>query len=219
MKKIMGGAAALLAVGMVCAGLGTFAVASNSQNTNSSTNSNSNMNRNSNSGGNMNRGMMASSADARFMMTAAAGGVSEVEMARLALERSSSDEVKRYAQRMVEDHTKANEELMQVAASKGITLPTTPDAKHMALMTKMRGMSGMNFDRMYVKEAGVKDHQNMEKLFQKESTGGKDADVRAFAARTLPAVQMHLSMAREMSNSMSGKKSNGNSNTGNMNMD
>lgn len=146
--------------------------------------------------------MMLSSTDRKFMMDAAAGGMAEVEMGRLALEKASSDDVKKYAQQMIDDHTKANEELMQVASTKGVTLPSGPDAKHMALMQKMRGMSGAEFDRMYIKESGVNDHAKMEKLFQKESTGGKDADARAFAAKTLPTVQMHLKMARDMSGSM-----------------
>lgn len=146
--------------------------------------------------------MMLGSMDRKFMMEAAAGGMAEVEMGRLALEKASSEDVKKYAQQMIDDHTKANEELMQVASTKGVTLPSGPDVKHMALMEKMRGMSGAEFDRMYIKESGVNDHAKMEKLFQKESTGGKDADTRAFAARTLPTVQMHLKMARDMSGSM-----------------
>lgn len=166
---------------------------------------------------NMNQNAMAKSADAKFMMTAAAGGMAEVEMGRLAVERASSDAVKQYAQRMIDDHTKANQDLMQVAASKGVTLPAGPDAKHLALMEKLRGMTGAAFDRMYIKEAGVKDHQNMEKLFRNETIKGKDADVMAFASRTLPAVQEHLRMAREMSGTMTGSTSgsaNANANTG-----
>ena len=136
------------------------------------------------------------------MMQAAAGGMAEVEMARLALEKASSDEVKRYAQQMIDDHTKANEELMQVASQKGVQLPTGPDVRHMALLGRLRNASGAAFDRMYIKEAGVKAHASMEKLFTKEFTGGRDADARGFASRTLPAVQMHLRMAREISGGM-----------------
>lgn len=154
--------------------------------------------------GSMGQTMMLSSMDKKFMMEAAAGGMAEVEMARMAVDKASSDDVKKYAQQMIDDHTKASAELMQVASTKGVTLPTGPDAKHMALMEKLRNMSGADFDRMYIKEAGVNDHSKMEKLFQKESTGGKDADTRAFAAKTLPTVQMHLKMARDMSGMMMG---------------
>lgn len=165
---------------------------------------------------NANQAMTAKSSDAKFMMTAAEGGMAEVAMARLALERASSDGVKQYAQRMVDDHTKAGEELMQLAATKGITLPTGPNAKHMALMEKLRQKSGAEFDRMYIKEAGVKSHESMEKLFTKQSVQGKDADARAFAAKTLPTVVEHLRMARDMSGSMTGGNMSSNT-SGNMN--
>jgi putative membrane protein len=155
---------------------------------------------NSNQGGKM----MMSSMDNKFMMMAAQGGMAEVAMARLAVDHASSDDVKRYAERMIEDHTKAGEELMQLASTKGVALPTAPDAKHQAMLTKMGTLSGAAFDREYVKNAGVKDHEKMEKLFMDESGKGKDADAKAFAAKTLPTVQMHLSMARDMMNSMMG---------------
>jgi putative membrane protein len=155
----------------------------------------------------MSQSMMLSSMDKKFMMEAAMGGKAEVAMARLALERSTSDAVKQYAQQMVDDHTKAGDELMQVASMKGVTLPTEPDAKHRALLAKMQGLSGAQFDSMYIKMAGVQDHQKMEKLFMGESGKGKDADVKGFAAKTLPTVQEHLRMAREMTTGMmSGKK-------------
>ena len=105
---------------------------------------------------------------------------------------------------MIDDHTAANNELMQVASTKGVTLPTQPDAKQMAMMAKMQKLSGMEFDMMYVKEAGVKAHQEMEKLFMKESMSGRDMDAKAFAANKLPAVRMHLQMARDMMASMKG---------------
>ena len=152
----------------------------------------------------MSRNMKMSSADQKFMMMAATGGMAEVEMARLALEKSSSDAVKQFAQKMIDDHTAANNELMQVASTKGVMLPTQPDAKQMAMMAKMQKLSGMEFDMMYVKEAGVKGHEMMEKLFMKESMSGKDMDAKAFAAKTLPTVQMHLKMARDMMMNMKG---------------
>jgi putative membrane protein len=170
-------------------------------------NVNSNMSSNTTSGmgSNMNNGMMKmSSADQKFMMMAAMGGMAEVEMARLALQKSSNDSVKQYAQKMIDDHTKAGDELKQLASMKGVTLPMQPDAKQMAMMAKMQKLSGAEFDMMYVKEAGVKAHQDMEKLFMKESTGGKDMDAKSWAAKTLPTVRMHLQMARDMMMSMKG---------------
>jgi putative membrane protein len=173
----------------------------------SAQNSNSSTMGNRGDSSNMGKSMMLSSMDKKFMMNAAMGGKAEVAMAQLALQRSSSNAVKQYAQQMIDDHTKAGDELMQVASMKGITLPMEPDAEHKALLAKMQGLSGAQFDSMYVKMAGVKDHEKMEKLFMSESSKGKDADAKGFAAKTLPTVQEHLRMAREMTTSMmSGKK-------------
>jgi putative membrane protein len=147
-----------------------------------------------------------SSSDRKFAMTAAMGGMAEVEMARLALTKASSDAVKQYAQKMIDDHTPANAELMQIASSKGLTLPTAPDAKHRAMMAKMEKLSGAAFDREYVMMAGHKDHEKMEKLFRDESMRGRDADLKAFAAKTLPVVQQHLQMARDLHTQMGDMK-------------
>ncbi len=149
---------------------------------------------------------MMNSMDKKFAMTAAMGGMAEVEMARLALTKASSDSVKQYAQKMIDDHTAANAELMQIASMKGITLMTAPDAKMRAMMMKLEKLSGAEFDKMYIMHAGNKDHMKMEKLFKDESMKGKDADMKAFAAKTLPVVQMHLQMARELHNGMMGMK-------------
>lgn len=153
----------------------------------------------------MGMGMM-SSMDQKFMMMAAKGGMGEIEMARMALQKSSNDAVKQYAQKMIDDHTMAGDELKQLAATKNVTLPMDADAKQMAMTAKMQKMSSMEFDMMYVKEAGVKDHQDMEKLFMKESMSGKDMDAKAFATKTLPVVRMHLQMARELMMTMKGMK-------------
>nr|MBA3442304.1 DUF4142 domain-containing protein [Pyrinomonadaceae bacterium] len=147
---------------------------------------------------------MISNDDRKFMMAAAEGGMSEVEMAKVALEKASSDSVKQFAQKMIDDHTKANDKLKEIASKKGVTLPTAPDAKRQRTMDKLQQLSGAEFDRAYMKEAGNKDHDKQAKLFQKQADRGKDAEVKAFAAETLPTVQMHLQMARDMSGQMGG---------------
>ncbi|HEX8921212.1 MAG TPA: DUF4142 domain-containing protein [Pyrinomonadaceae bacterium] len=186
--------AILLAIGLLI----FLSHSTRAQNSNSSTTTES---------GNPSQNMMLNSMDRKFMMEAAMGGKAEVAMARLALERSSSDAVKQYAQQMIDDHTKAGDELAQVASMKGVSLPMEPDAKHKAMLAKMQQLSGAAFDAEYIKTAGVKDHEKMEKLFMSESSKGKDADAKGFAAKTLPTVQAHLRMAREMTTgTMSGKK-------------
>lgn len=142
--------------------------------------------------------------DQKFMMAAAEGGMAEVEMAKVALEKASSDSVKQFAQKMIDDHTKANDKLKEIASKKGVTLPTASDPKRQRTMDKLQQLSGAEFDKAYVKEAGNKDHDKQVKLFQKQSDRGKDAEVKAFAAETLPTVQMHLQMARDMSAQMGG---------------
>lgn len=203
--------------------------ASDNTNTNTNSNSSRSMNGNTNgdttgttnsgAGGNMNRstsgqagqGMRLGSVDRKFVMEAAMGGMAEVELGRLAAERGSSDAVKQFGQRMVDDHSRANSELMQLASGKGITLPTALDAKHQALVTRMSRLSGAAFDRAYAREM-VKDHQKAVALFQREATRGSDSDLKAFAQTTLPALQEHLRMARALPRGNSNDSMNGNMN-------
>jgi putative membrane protein len=134
------------------------------------------------------------SADRRFMTEAAEAGLAEVSLGRLALERASNPEVKQFAQRMIDDHTNANNELMQIAQAKGVTLPTQPAAKHRSMMTKMEKLSGEAFDREYMR-AQLKDHDKVTKMFERQSQRGLDADAKAFAAKQLPVLHEHHQMA------------------------
>jgi len=145
------------------------------------------------------------SPDSKFMMTLATGGMNEITLSQTAVSKSTNEEVKSFAQKMIDDHTMVGDELKMLAMSKNVTLPMSADSKHMAMNTKLQGMSGSQFDMEYLK-AMVKDHEATVALLQKESSGGKDAEAKAFAAKTLPAVQGHLEMARTMMTGMSGKK-------------
>jgi putative membrane protein len=136
------------------------------------------------------------SADNTFVTKAAVGGMAEVELGKLAQQRASSDAVKDFGKRMETDHSKANEELKTTAANKGITLPTTLDAKHQATMDRLSKLNGAAFDRTYMQEM-VKDHREDVAEFQKEANSGDDPDVKAFAGKTLPTLQEHLKMAEE----------------------
>ncbi|HYP52636.1 MAG TPA: DUF4142 domain-containing protein [Pyrinomonadaceae bacterium] len=155
-------------------------------------------NTNSQGGGNARAGGGLNRTDRDFFMQAAMSGMKEVELSRLAAERATRADVKEFARRMVEDHTRANEELMNLAASKGVTLPAAPDAKLRSALAKLGQRSGADFDRAYLKEAGAPAHEKAVRLFQREASGGGDADVRAFASAKLPALQEHLSMARAL---------------------
>jgi len=142
-------------------------------------------------------GTKMSSADRKFVLAAAHGGMAEVELGQLATKNGSSDAVKQFGQRMVEDHGKANEELKQLAAGKGITLPTSLDKKHKQTYSHMSRLTGQNFDHAYAADM-VKDHQKDVSEFEKEATSGTDPDVKAWAAKTLPTLQEHLRMAQSL---------------------
>jgi putative membrane protein len=193
-------------------------------------------------------------------MEAAHGGMMEVELGRLATQKAMSDEVKQFGQRMVDDHSKANDELMQLASSKGIMMnhsmgsdstaasgtdskmsdsntqssgsntqasgsdnrasgsntmssqgsnASGDDAKmmkkHQEMVNKLSALSGAEFDRKYMEEM-VKDHEKDVAAFQRESTSGSDADLKAWAAKTLPTLREHLQLARDTEAKVKAKK-------------
>jgi putative membrane protein len=160
---------------------------------------------NSNSGNTQTSGKKNS--DSKFMMMAATSDMNEIGLSTQALSKSTNEDVKRLAQMMIDDHTKSSDELKPIAANKGVTLPTEMDSKHKSAMEKMSAMSGSEFDMAYVRMM-VKDHEKAVSMFQKEADKGKDADAKAFAAKTLPVLQGHLDMSRNMMNKMMGNKSN-----------
>jgi putative membrane protein len=132
-----------------------------------------------------------STADSTFMKKAADGGMAEVELGQLAVQKASSSEVKSFGQRMVDDHGKANEQLKQLAAEKHVDLPQEPGAKQKATKARLEQLSGADFDQAYVAEM-VKDHKKDVGEFQRESKMAKDDDLKNFAAQTLPTLQEHL---------------------------
>jgi putative membrane protein len=138
-----------------------------------------------------------SKADRLFVKDAADGGMAEVELGRLAVERASNAEVKKFGQRMVEDHSKANEELKDIAGKKNIALPNELAAKHKATRDRLSKLSGAEFDKAYMSDM-LKDHNKDVAAFQRESTAGRDPDLKSFAAQTLPTLKDHLKEARSI---------------------
>lgn len=135
--------------------------------------------------------------DKKFAKEAAMGGLMDVELGKVATQKASSDAVKQFGQRMVDDHTKANDELKQVASQENMTLPTTLDKKHQEMVDKMSAMSGPAFDKAYMKDM-VKDHEKDVKEFQNESQNGTDPNIKSFATKTLPTLQSHLESAKQI---------------------
>jgi putative membrane protein len=211
MKKITLGAALMLLAACALLAVAATAPPSVVQNTNSGksetgTSANANVKANANAKANANRGSAAMSADEKFAMAAAMGGLEEVELGRIAAQKGASDEVRQFGQRMVDDHSKANQDLMQVASAKGWTLPTALDAKHQAEVQKLSALSGDKFDKEYV-DMMLKDHKKDVPEFQKESAGGADADIKSFAARTTPTLQEHLQMIQRIHDKMTLRQS------------
>ena len=133
-------------------------------------------------------------ADAPFIGAAAMDGLAEVELGRLASQNASSPEVKRLAQRMVADHSKAGDELKQLASQKDVALATKLDDEHLAVQQKLAPLKGAAFDQAYMAHTATS-HLKAVALFQEEAKTGKDADVKAWAAKLLPTIQEHLKIA------------------------
>ncbi len=135
-------------------------------------------------------------ADRHFMDAAAQGGMAEVELGQLAQENGQSQEVKDFGKKMVEDHTKANDQLKQLASQKGVSLPKSLDAKDKATKARLEKLKGTQFDQAYMKDM-VTDHKKDVAEFQKESKSAMDPDLKSWAGETLPVLQGHLKMAEE----------------------
>jgi putative membrane protein len=140
----------------------------------------------------------SANADARFVMQAAEGGMLEVAKGKLAAQKGAHEGVKQFGQKMVDDHTKANEELKSLASSKNITLPAdAPKGRAQAALSKLEKLDGAAFDRAYVDDQ-VRDHEKTIALFERQAKSGKDAELKAFAEKTLPTLKQHLTTVRDL---------------------
>jgi len=143
-----------------------------------------------------NANRMEQPTDRTFDAKAAQGGLAEVQLGNLAIERGMNQRVKDFGRRMVNDHTKINNELQSVATSQGVTLPTTVDAADQAEMTHLSSLSGAAFDRAYM-EYMVNVHKQDIAGFEHEANHGNDPQMRAFASKTLPILNEHLKLAEQ----------------------
>ena len=136
--------------------------------------------------------------DKSFLKDAAEGGNAEVEGSKVALDKSSNADVKTFAQMMVDDHGKAGTELKGLADQKGVKVSDTPSITKKTEIKVLSERKGSSFDQHYADSIGVKAHQDTIKLFQKEVDKGSDADVKAWASKTLPTLQHHLEAAQAL---------------------
>ena len=139
--------------------------------------------------------------DVKFLVEAASSSRMEIELGQMAQQKGTSQEVKDFGAMMVQDHTKATEELKSLVASKGASLPDTLMPKHRALMDRLNGLEGAEFDKAYM--AVMRDaHENDIDEFEDEATDARDPDVKAFATKQLPILQGHHQHAKDAKGTM-----------------
>ncbi len=138
-----------------------------------------------------------SSADAAFIKKAANGGMTEVELGKIAAKNGQKDDVKSFGERMVKDHGKANDDLKSIASKMNVDVPDKVNAKHQAMIDKFSKMSGESFDAAYVK-AMVKDHQKDIAEFESAKGEVKNEDLKKFIDDTVSVMKEHLEMAQKM---------------------
>jgi putative membrane protein len=135
--------------------------------------------------------------DRKFIEKAAGGGMFEVQAGQLATTHAKSPEVKSYAGMLVDQHTKANDELTQLANAKGVELPAAPPRKMRREIDQLGKKNGDAFDKEFIKTA-VKDHKEDIKDFEKATKDVKDPELKAWATKTLPVLKEHLAQAQKL---------------------
>jgi putative membrane protein len=143
----------------------------------------------------------ASPADMEFVKKALQGSMAEVQVAQLALQKSSDDQVKQFAQRMVTDHSKMIEDMKPVADAVGVRVPNGPDKKQKAMMAKLQALSGADFDKAYV-QAMVKDHKEDDSEFKNEIANGQSPVVKDAASKADPVIESHLQVIEGIAKNM-----------------
>lgn len=143
-----------------------------------------------------------SQSDERMVKQIAEANLAEISAGKLAQDKAQSDEVKSFAKKMVDDHTKALDDLKQLAQSKGVTLPTEPDKQHMAMEKKLQALSGDKFDKQYLQQAGDRAHKETHRLLQRASSRAEDSDLKNYASKVIATVEGHQQMAKDTSRNL-----------------
>jgi predicted outer membrane protein len=149
-------------------------------------------------------GAKLSSGDQKILKDMAMADMSEIEGGKLAQSKGQSSEVKAFGQQMIDDHTANLNQVKTLASARGVDLPAEPDAKHKAMAAKLEKMSGADFDKAYMKQAGVQDHKTVHAKLTSASKKAKDPEVKALVDKTEPVVAQHLKSAQQMPAQKSG---------------
>jgi putative membrane protein len=136
-------------------------------------------------------------ADRSFLQRAARSNLAQIETGQLAAQQSSDPQVKQFGERMVQDHSQANDKLKTVAESVGVQLPTQAGHTDMQEMSKLKSLSGQQFDKTYAR-AMVRDHRKDVQEFEHVAQTAKNPEVRAYAEQTLPTLKEHLALAEQL---------------------
>lgn len=136
-------------------------------------------------------------ADSAFLQKAAQGNLAEVETGQLAVQQALNPQVQRFGERMVQDHSQANDKLKTVAENAGVQLPTEPSHAEMQEMSKLKSLSGQQFDAAYAR-AALKDHHKDVKEYEHVAKTAKNPEVRAYAEQMLPTLKDHLAQAERL---------------------
>jgi len=132
--------------------------------------------------------------DHQFLTKAAEGGMAEVALGRLAEKSGSNTCVKQFGERMVTDHSKANDQAKSLAAQKNITLPSSMNTKDESTYRSLSSKTGSDFDKAYMSDM-IEDHRADIAEFRQEANSGTDPDIKAWASKTLPTLEEHLKLA------------------------
>lgn len=141
--------------------------------------------------------------DLEFMKNAAIGGMAEVDLGKLAQQNGQSPDVKSFGARMVQDHSRANEQLMNIAKERGVQLPQQLDSEHMQERDRLTKLQGEAFDRAYMRMM-VADHDKDMKEFRKEAQMGHDRELKRFARETLAMIEQHDQLAHNIDRQLVG---------------
>lgn len=144
--------------------------------------------------------------DEQFVILAGAGGMYEVALGKEAKSNAASEDVKKFGDRMVTDHTKAGQDLAAAAKAANIGFPLKIFSDQQATLNQLAQIRGSDFDRLYMKKM-VADHKEDVALFERASKEAKNDKIKSYASKTLPTLKEHLKMAQQINAKVNGGKS------------
>lgn len=148
--------------------------------------------------GSVQSGGQISKDDRDMMEDLAKANLAEIDTGKIAQDKAQNDQVKKFAQMMLDDHTTALKELQTLAQSKGVTLTKETDLRHKTIATALKALSGETFDEQYISRVGVGDHERTRDLLQKVQKNTNDAELKTYAQKTLKVVEQHLAEAKKL---------------------